>query len=409
MTQKNSLSVSTGNDGCILLNCFAGCETATILERIGLKMPDLFPVKSELDAVPGKPAITHLYDYSDETGKLLFQCVRYTPKNFRQRRPDGVGGWIWDLKGVRRVLYRLPELLAAVKSGEYVFFVEGEKDVDNLVRLGLHATCNPMGAVKWNDQYSEQARGVRAVILRDNDDSGIKHVAQLIDSLRKTATSLVTVELPDLPPKGDVSDWIAAGGTKDGLLALVAFAETAPQPDYDVLVNASQKNTTVAKLGLLGEPELRPLHPGGIETNNRQLAAKGADALGALAAKNDPPRLFVRAGLLARIQCDERGAPRIASLCRDAVQGELARAADWISTSEKRGAVNVAPPLDVCAYVLHAPDYPDEIPPLAGIVHAPTFAPDGDAPPRTGLPRGDSPVVSRRRLAPNPRHHADPG
>ena len=60
-----------------------------------------------------KGPIVSVYDYADENGQLMFQCVRHEPKDFSQRRPDGHGGWIWNLEGVRRVLFRLPHLLAA--------------------------------------------------------------------------------------------------------------------------------------------------------------------------------------------------------------------------------------------------------------------------------------------------------
>ena len=85
------------------------------------------------------------YDYTDEAGKLLFQCVRFDPKDFKQRRPDDNGGWIWNMKGTRRVLYRLPDVL---KAGS-ICIAEGEKDADNLRTLGFTATTNPLGAKKW--------------------------------------------------------------------------------------------------------------------------------------------------------------------------------------------------------------------------------------------------------------------
>lgn len=92
-----------------------------------------------------KPRITAMYNYTDEAGKLLFQCVRFDPKDFKQRRPDDNGGWIWNMKGTRRVLYRLPDVL---KAGS-ICIAEGEKDADNLRTLGFTATTNPLGAKKW--------------------------------------------------------------------------------------------------------------------------------------------------------------------------------------------------------------------------------------------------------------------
>ena len=101
------------------------------------------------------PRIVETYDYCDENGTLLFQVVRFEPKDFRQRRPDGRGGWIWNLHDARRVLYRLPELLKAVAAGETIYIPEGEKDVDNLRALEVVATTNPGGIKKWRDDYLE--------------------------------------------------------------------------------------------------------------------------------------------------------------------------------------------------------------------------------------------------------------
>src|SRR6516165_5667843 len=96
----------------------------------------------------GFPKIVKTYDYRDEIGELLFQVVRFEPKDFRQRRPGGCG-WIWKLGDARRVLYLLPELVKAVAAGQTIYIPEGEKDVDNLRAIGLAATTNPGGIKKW--------------------------------------------------------------------------------------------------------------------------------------------------------------------------------------------------------------------------------------------------------------------
>src|ERR1700719_4445515 len=94
------------------------------------------------------------YPYRDAGGRLLYEVVRRHPKSFACRRPDGAGGWVWNLDGSERVLYRLPELVAAVRDGLTVFVVEGEKDADALARLGLAATTNVGGAGKWRAEYA---------------------------------------------------------------------------------------------------------------------------------------------------------------------------------------------------------------------------------------------------------------
>ena len=152
--RQPSLSIAEGEDGRVLLKCHAGCSLEAICEAMGLKPTDLF-VASTSTVLPtgrekqeyhgrangqegnGKPQIVATYDYRDERGELLFQVVRYDPKDFRQRRPKPGGGWVWSVKGVRVVPYRLPELLA--RPDEPVFVVEGEKDVDNLGRIGVLA------------------------------------------------------------------------------------------------------------------------------------------------------------------------------------------------------------------------------------------------------------------------------
>jgi hypothetical protein len=118
------------------------------------------------------------------------------------------------------VLYRLPEVLNAKDAGEHIYLVEREKDADSLVDLGLTATCNPMGAGNWRDSYAETLRGAHVVILPDNDGPGRKHAAKVKQALQGKAASITMVELPGLPEKGDVSDWIKSGGTREQLEAM---------------------------------------------------------------------------------------------------------------------------------------------------------------------------------------------
>ncbi len=122
--------------------------------------------------------IVATFPYCDEAGKLLFQVCRTVTKRFYQRRPNGSDKWINDIQGVRRVLYRLPELIASRGQGP-VFLAEGEKHVDLILAWGLRATCNPMGAGKWEPEYTEFLRGEDVVLLPDNDDPGRKHVQDM--------------------------------------------------------------------------------------------------------------------------------------------------------------------------------------------------------------------------------------
>ncbi len=160
-----------------------------------------------------------VYDYVDERGILLFQVVRFPGKSFRQRRPNGKGGWIGNLDGVRRVLYRLPELLA--RQGDPVHIVEGERDAERLASQGLVATTNPGGAGKWRREYSEFLVGRDVVIHQDNDDAGRKHSRDVAAELVGNAKSIKMLDLPGLPAKGDVSNWLDAGHSVSDLLELV--------------------------------------------------------------------------------------------------------------------------------------------------------------------------------------------
>ena len=172
---------------------------------------------------------TH-YQYRDAAGHLVFEVVRKVPKDFRQRRPDGNGGWIWNLKGIERIPYRLPELLAA-PADALVFIVEGEKDADRLASLGLVATCNAGGAGKWHRSYNQHLQGRAVVILPDNDQAGRDHAADVAKKLAGIAASVRIVERPGLLEKGDVSDWLDTGNTLADLDALVkASAADAPEP-----------------------------------------------------------------------------------------------------------------------------------------------------------------------------------
>jgi hypothetical protein len=225
--RRASLSISTGDDGTVLMRCHAGCSVTAICDAVGIELRDLFNGTSNKTQTNGqRKRIVARYDYTDEQGKLLYQAVRYEPKDFRQRKPDGNGGWAWKLDDVRRVPYRLPELLAA-DPDQWVFVVEGEKDVENLWRLGLVATTNAGGAGKWRGEYSKSLRARKVCILPDNDKPGRDHAQHVLKSLRGIARETRIVKLPDLPDKGDVSDWLAGGGTAEKLMAQLYNAPVA--------------------------------------------------------------------------------------------------------------------------------------------------------------------------------------
>lgn len=259
-----SLSVSEGADGKALLNCHAGCRHDDVAKALGLTEKDLFPPP---DAPPPKAQLVATYPYQDENGVVLYEALRYSPKTFRQRKPVP-GGYEWSLNGVRRVPFRLPELIANVHEGETVFIVEGEKDVLAMTSKGFCATCNAGGAdakedkaagtwhpgdgSKWRDDFAHYFKGADVVILPDNDGAGRAHAERVRRSLERQAKRIRVVELPGLPEKGDVSDFFAAGHTAQELQALVdapapEAAPAGPAPVYDVPGILSRSSAGLAR------------------------------------------------------------------------------------------------------------------------------------------------------------------
>jgi 5S rRNA maturation endonuclease (ribonuclease M5) len=205
-----------------LLKCHAGCEFKDIVEALGLKESDFFQNK-------GKTIIVSRYSYRDGSGKLIYQVVRFDPKSFRQRQPKSGGGWHWHMRGVQRLLYRLPEL---IRTEGRIYLVEGEKDVDALATLGATATCVSGGALKsgkhWLESYTQVLKGREIVVIADKDEPGRRHASIVQDALQDTCTVTV-LELPG-EQVNDVFDWIQNGGT---LKQLERWADDPPQWVYE--------------------------------------------------------------------------------------------------------------------------------------------------------------------------------
>lgn len=263
-----SLSITPGADGKVLLFCHAGCDFASIVKGLGLEEGDLFPPKDR----EGRRVVAE-YSYVDETGADLFQAVRFEPKDFRQRHREPNGAWSWNLNGTRRVLYRLPELVEGVKAGATVFVVEGEKDVEALRSLGLVATCNPMGAGKWRDDYAAWLRGACVVVIADKDEPGRKHAAVVEASLRGKAAAVRVVEVPE---GKDAADWIAKGATR------ADFEKLCPAPErrvvrkslVDVIRGIRRRNPLP-----LGLPHLDAMLGGGLSAGDSLVVGGGPGTL----------------------------------------------------------------------------------------------------------------------------------
>lgn len=238
-----SLGVKEASNGYVLVNCQRGCQTPDVMAALGMTTGDLFPD----DDHPALYRKVATYDYKDEQGTPLYQVVRRECRQFPGERCPAHGKritqqawrdgrWVTGegaMTGVRRVLYRLPEVLAAVATGEPVYIVEGEKDAD-LLNDGedVYATTAPEGAGKWRDEYAEALRGATVIVIPDHDPAGYKHARTVYESCARTGAN-VSLALPKPRHRGaDYSDHATAGGGVESLEPIqlddLMWTETEP-------------------------------------------------------------------------------------------------------------------------------------------------------------------------------------
>ena len=213
--RRASLSVGRGDDGRWLLKCHAGCTFPSIVGALGIDARDLFPSNGHRRRPQRREAA--VYDYDG-----VFEVVRYEPKDFRQRRPDGRGGCLWNLEGVTPRLYRLNDLT----GHERAIIAEGEKDVDRLWSLDLPATCNAGGAGQWRPEHTGQLKvaGVRRVtIVPDADDAGRTHGQTVARACADAGLGVRIAVLPD--GDKDVSAFVSGGRSRRDVLAVLKAAE----------------------------------------------------------------------------------------------------------------------------------------------------------------------------------------
>jgi len=238
------------------LHCHAGCTLESITSALELKPRDLFPPKVRAKR---RGKIVATYDYCGADGKLLFQAVRFEPKDFSQRRPDGNCGWIWNLKDVPRVLYRLPQLIVA-DPNQTVCIAEGEKDVDRLVALGFIATTCPLGANKWDKLQSDSVLEGRCIaIFPDADEPGRAHAHAVANRLHGRAAEVRIVAVPD--GAKDISAWIETQANRTAI-ELREFLEAQinatplfepPAATTEPSSNSDEPNTESSELIALGQ------------------------------------------------------------------------------------------------------------------------------------------------------------
>ena len=240
-------------------------------------MKDLFPNSQPRSNQNPKQKIIAIYDYHNADGKLLFQKIRYEPRDFKQRQPDGAGGWLYNLKGIEPVLYRLPELIEGVKSGRRIFVAEGEKDVETLRTQGEVATCNTHGAGKgkWRASYNVHLAGADVIILADNDETGREFAHEIAQSLHGVAKRVRLVdlgcEMQSLPEHGDITDIFEAAAVDgnsgaDIMEALDAIIESTPpyelQSKMDAMREANKSPPLIVRAAdILYEPPRWTIKP----------------------------------------------------------------------------------------------------------------------------------------------------
>lgn len=171
--------------------------------------------------------IVATYAYRNADGTARYEALRYEPKDFRQRRRDEQGREVWNLDGITRIPYRLPELLDGVKAARTVLVVEGEKDADNLAAIGFVATTNAGGAAwEWTREFVEPFIGAkRIIVIADNDDPGRTAARKRAYCLREICGDVRIIEFLPVGPKGDASDLIAQGWDKKRLAELFESAQ----------------------------------------------------------------------------------------------------------------------------------------------------------------------------------------
>jgi hypothetical protein len=205
--KKPSLGIRDGEDGSVIFKCLAGCESKELAEFYKAKGFTVHKEKEKEHVEPQKRSEICRYQYINEHGELLFEKIRFEPKDFIIVNPSGMGDG-----GNKGALYNAQNLSGL--EGKTVYITEGEKDVDTLVRLGFIATTSG-GASSWPDKNNYLFAGVNVRILPDNDAPGREYAKKVRESLESIASSIKVMYVPD--KYKDVSDWVGDGGSAENI------------------------------------------------------------------------------------------------------------------------------------------------------------------------------------------------
>ena len=343
-------------DGKVLMKCHAGCTVEAIVAALGLTMRDLFHDADEQEAGATR-RIEHIFDYLDENGHLLFQVVREKPKKFRQRQPDGAGGWIWNAKGVRRVPYNLPAILEF--PNKTTIFHEGEKAVEAAVAAGLPGihTTTAGGASNWKQTDLSVCAGRNTVICPDNDAPGEKYASGIAERLHGIAATVKILRWPSVPEHGDCVEWLDRGGTP---------------ADFQGLCDTAPLYTRGPSSAESDKPELN--------CDEGDLDELTKEAWKIIAARNSPPVIFKRGNSLVRVEEDSRGVV-LAELTEVRGRYEVARLARCQKTkSTMFGAGKLEdckPPMDLIRNLLATPTQAIPLPELRSVIEVPVVSASG--------------------------------
>lgn len=226
-----SLSVREGETQGVVLHCHAGCRTEDVLAASSLSWEDI--------SRPRDPSVqtdaSAVYDYHNPLGVMTYQVVRMPGKRFMGRQPGPDGQWVWNLRGVERVLYRLPEVLQAVEHGEPVWITEGEKDADYVTEQGVCGTTMPGGVNKWSPTYSACLQGADVTVWSDADEVGRKHARAVRESVLEAGAARCRVV--ESKYGKDAADHLGHGLTLDDVMITVPYE---PEDPYGTLMQLTE-------------------------------------------------------------------------------------------------------------------------------------------------------------------------